>query len=279
MSKQKIYIIAGTTASGKSDLAIRLAKSIDGQIINGDSIQVYRDIPLLTARPLASEQQGIPHYLYGWMNEHENCSVTDWLDKAVDVIKSIQNPIVVGGTGMYLKALTDGINDIPPVDEEIRQQVRLMPIEQVQHLVQDCSATDPQRLRRALEVQLSTGKTLKWFQSQPPIKKIDADFEIIWINRPREEIRKRCYDRFLKMLSLGAVEQVKHLRSLNPTGGVTKAIGYEQICRYLDGEITYEKMIDLAVIATRQYAKRQQTWFKHQLKNPKIINNPLNFNI
>ncbi len=279
MSKQKIYIIAGTTASGKSDLAIRLAKSIDGQIINGDSIQVYRDIPLLTARPLASEQQGIPHYLYGWMNEHENCSVTDWLDKAVDVIKSIQNPIVVGGTGMYLKALTDGINDIPPVDEEIRQQVRLMPIEQVQHLVQDCSATDPQRLRRALEVQLSTGKTLKWFQSQPPIKKIDADFEIIWINRPREEIRKRCYDRFLKMLSLGAVKQVEHLRSLNPTGGVTKAIGYEQICRYLDGEITYEKMIDLAVIATRQYAKRQQTWFKHQLKNPKIINNPLDFNI
>lgn len=279
MSKQKIYIIAGTTASGKSDLAIRLAKSIDGQIINGDSIQVYRDIPLLTARPLASEQQGIPHYLYGWMNEHENCSVTDWLDKAVDVIKSIQNPIVVGGTGMYLKALTDGINDIPPVDEEIRQQVRLMPIEQVQHLVQDCSATDPQRLRRALEVQLSTGKTLKWFQSQPSIKKIDADFEIIWINRPREEIRKRCYDRFLKMLSLGAVEQVEHLRSLNPTGGVTKAIGYEQICRYLDGEITYEKMIDLAVIATRQYAKRQQTWFKHQLKKPKITNNPLDFNI
>ncbi len=279
MSKQKVYIIAGTTASGKSDLAIRLAKSIDGHIINGDSIQVYRDIPLLTARPIESEQQGIPHHLYGWLNEHENCSVTDWLDKAVDTIKSVKNPIVVGGTGLYLKALTDGINDIPPVDETIRQQVRSMPIEQVRRSVQECSATDPQRMRRALEVQLSTGKTLKWFQSQPPIKKIDADFDIIWINRPREEIRKRCHDRFLKMLSLGAIEQVKHLRSLNPTGGVTKAIGYEQICAYLDSKITYEKMIDLAVIATRQYAKRQQTWFKHQLKTPKIINNPLDFNI
>ena len=278
MSKQKIYIIAGTTASGKSDFAIQLAKSIDGHIINGDSIQVYRDLPLLTARPLDIEQRGIPHHLYGWLNEHENCSVTDWLDKAVQIIKSVQNPIVVGGTGMYLKALTDGINDIPTVDEEIRRQVRSMPLEQVRSLVQECDATDPQRLRRALEVQLTTGKTLRWFQTQPPIKKIDADFEIIWINRPREEIRKRCHERFLKMLSQGAIEQVKHLQALNPTGGVTKAIGYKQICSYLNGEITYDKMIDLAVTATRQYAKRQQTWFKHQLKNPKIVNNPLNFN-
>ena len=153
-----------------------------------------------------------------------------------------------------------------------------MPLEQVRSLVQECDATDPQRLRRALEVQLTTGKTLRWFQTQPPIKKIDADFEIIWINRPREEIRKRCHERFLKMLSQGAIEQVKHLQALNPTGGFTKAIGYKQICSYLNGEITYDKMIDLAVTATRQYAKRQQTWFKHQLKNPKIVNNPLNFN-
>lgn len=279
MSKQKIYVIAGTTASGKSDLALRLAQSINGCIINADSIQVYRDIPLLTARPLEAEQQGVPHYLYGYLNEHENCSVTEWLDKAAAVLETVHNPIIVGGTGMYLKALIEGINDIPSIDTDIRNQVRIMPIEQVKDLVHECNATDPQRLRRALEVQLSTGKTLAWFQRQPPIKKIDATFEVIWINRPREEIRRRCRDRFLKMLAMGAIDQVKYLRSLTPTGGVTKAIGYHHICDHLDGKITREEMIDLAVIATRQYAKRQQTWFKHQLNTPKIITNPLDYNI
>ena len=276
---KKIYVIVGTTASGKSNLAIKIAKSIGGEIVNADSIQVYKDIPLLTARPTETEQQGVPHHLYGYLDEHAICSAADWLEKAVLTLNNIDTPIVVGGTGLYIKALTEGLNDIPEVDPIIREQVRSMPIDEVKAKVLECSATDPQRLRRALEVQMTTGKPLRYFQSQPPIKKIHANFEILWVNRPREEIRTRCQSRFLQMLEQGAIKQVENLLSQNPTGGITKAIGFKEISAYLNGEISYEKMIDLAVIATCQYAKRQQTWFKHQLKSPKIIYNPLDFNI
>ena len=276
---KKVYVIVGTTASGKSDLAVHLAKQIGGEIINADSIQVYRDIPILTARPNEIEQCGIPHHLYGFLDEHAVCSANNWVSQAVDIIKTVKNPIVVGGTGLYIKALTEGLSAIPPVDDTIRQYVRTLPIEEVKARVLDCAASDPQRLRRALEVQLTTGKPLSYFQKQPPIRLIEADFDIIWINRPREEIRKRCYTRFLHMLQNGAEQQVTELMKRLPTGGVTKAIGYAEICAYLMGQISYEKMIDLAVIATRQYAKRQQTWFKHQLKSPKIITNTLDFNI
>lgn len=275
---KKIYVIVGTTASGKSNLALNIAKSIGGEVINADSIQVYKDIPLLTARPTDEEQQGIPHHLYGYLDEHATCSVSDWLEKAVQTLHKIDNPVVVGGTGLYIKALTEGLSDIPAVDPIVRELVRSMPIEEVQSKVLKCTATDPQRLRRALEVQLSTGKPLEYFQSLSPVKKIEADFEILWINRPREEIRRRCKERFLQMLEHGAINQVQKLLSKNPTGGITKAIGFKEIGAHLNHEISYEKMIDLAVIATCQYAKRQQTWFKHQLKSPKIIHNPLDFN-
>lgn len=276
---KKIYVIVGATASGKSDLAIRIAQSVKGEIVNADSIQVYKDIPLLTARPMPSDEQNIPHHLYGYLDEHAVCSVSDWLENAVSTLNHIKNPVVVGGTGLYIKALTEGLNNIPSVDPAIRQMVRSMPIQDVKAQVLECSATDPQRLRRALEVQLTTGKTLKYFQSQPPVKKIEADFHIIWLNRPREEIRTRCQMRFLKMLEQGAIKQVQELLSRSPTGGITKAIGFKEITAHLNNEISYQKMIDLAVIATCQYAKRQQTWFKHQLKSPKIIHNPLDLNI
>ena len=276
---KKIYVIVGSTASGKSNLAINIAKSVNGEVINADSMQVYKDIPLLTARPTDKEQQDIPHHLYGYLDEHATCSAADWLDKVVPTINQIDTPVIVGGTGLYIKALTEGLNDIPPVDTTIREMVRTMPIEEVRSKVLECTATDPQRLRRALEVQLTTGKTLKYFQSLPPIKKIEADFEILWVNRPREEIRTRCRTRFINMLNQGAIEQVQELLSKEPTGGITKAIGFKEISAYLNGEISYEKMIDLAVISTCQYAKRQQTWFKHQLNSPKIILNPLNFKI
>ena len=276
---KKIYVIVGSTASGKSNLAVKIAKSVHGEIVNADSIQVYRDIPLLTARPTLAEEQGILHHLYGYLDEHAVCSAADWLEKAVLTLNHIDTPVVVGGTGLYIKALTEGLNDIPPVDTAVRDMVRNMPIEEVRSKVLNCSATDPQRLRRALEVQLTTGKPLSYFQSLPPVKKIEADFEILWVNRPREEIRTRCRMRFLQMLEQGAITQVQDLLSRSPTGGITKAIGFKEICAYLNREISYEKMIDLAVIATCQYAKRQQTWFKHQLKSPKIITNPLDFNI
>lgn len=276
---KKIYMIVGPTASGKSEFAIRLAQYLNGSIINADSIQVYQDIPLLTARPDEAEQQNIPHLLYGYLDKNSHCSVNDWIKQVIPILKTVSTPILVGGTGLYIKALTDGLNDIPEVDPSIRQSVRHMPLEEVKAKVIDCIATDPQRLRRALEVQLTTGKPLSYFQQQPLKRPIEADFDITLINRPRQEIRTLCHTRFLKMLDKGAIEQVKTLQALNPTGGITKAIGYKEICAYLDHQISYDKMIDLAVTATRQYAKRQQTWFKHQLPPAKIIENPLNFKI
>lgn len=276
---KKIYVIVGSTASGKSNLAVNIAKSINGEIVNADSIQVYKDIPILTARPSLEDECNIPHHLYGYLDEHATCSTATWLEQAVLTLNKIDTPVVVGGTGLYIKALTEGLNEIPDVDPSIRETVRTMPIDEVKAKVLECSAVDPQRLRRALEVQLTTGKPLKYFQSTPPVKKIKADFEILWVNRPREEIRMRCQTRFLKMLEKGAINQVQELLSKNPTGGVTKAIGFKEISSFLKNEISYQKMTDLAVIATCQYAKRQQTWFKHQLTSPKIIHNPLDFNI
>lgn len=276
---KKIYVIAGATASGKSDLAVRLARSIGGDIVNADSVQVYADLPTLTARPTQADMHGIAHHLYGFLDCHATCSVTDWLDKAVATLNTLDHPVVVGGTGLYLRALTEGLSPIPDIDPVVREKVRQMPMDEVRAKVCDCAATDPQRLRRALEVQFSTGKPLSYFQKLPPIQKITANFEILWIDLPRDEIRRRCHDRFLKMLEHGAVDEVKSLIAKHPTGGVTKAIGFKEISAYLNGKISHAEMVDLAVTATRQYAKRQNTWFKNQLKNPKIINNPLDFNI
>lgn len=272
---KKIRLIAGATASGKTKAGILWAQKIGGCIINADSLQVYKDVPTLTARPLEHEQEGVPHYLYGLFDCHEVCSVARWLENVTPILKEEQNPIVVGGTGLYLKALMEGLNDIPAVDSAVRAEVQAMSLEEVKSQVTECTAVDSQRLRRALEVQLMTGKSLKWFQNQPKKKVIEADFEVVWIHPPREELYLRCNARFEQMLKNGAIEEVRALRAQNPTGGVTQAIGYKEIIRYLEGELSESQMRDLSQMNTRHYAKRQTTWFKHQLKADKIICNPL----
>ena len=269
---QKIIVIAGATASGKSELALRLAKKKDGCIVNGDSIQVYEDIPLLTARPTEKEMAGVKHYLYGYLNCHQNSTVLSWLEKVADVLKNNLHPIVVGGTGMYLDALINGINEIPDVPIDVREYVRQMPLETIKKQVSECSAVDPQRLRRALEVQLATGKTLAWFQKQPRKKYIQADYVKIWLNPPRDILYERCNTRFLKMIDQGAMDQVEALNKKMPVGGITKAIGYNQITSFLNGQMNREEMIASATQATRNYAKRQITWFKNQLKADYILN-------
>lgn len=275
MEKKKIHIIAGATASGKSAYALTLAKQIGGTIVNADSLQVYEDLPLLTARPSEAEQEGIPHLLYGYLDCYTTGSLMKWLTDVIPVLTATDHPVVVGGTGLYLNALIEGINEIPNVDPIIRDQVRQMDLEEVRSKVQDCAATDPQRLRRALEVQLTTGKPLRFFQSQPKKKYIEADFSVTWIHPPRALLYQRCNDRFLRMVEYGAVDQVKMLYHKNPTGGVIQAIGYKELVRYLNGEISLQQAIDFAAQATRNYAKRQTTWFKHQLKPDKIVDNSL----
>lgn len=268
---KKIYIIGGPTASGKSELALMLAHQKNGIIVNADSMQIYADLTVLSARPDSTQMQGIPHFLYGYLDAWSHGNVMDWLHKAVSVLQENPVCIVVGGTGMYLDALINGINEIPDVDPNIRNIVRQMPIKDVKAQVKECLATDDQRLRRALEVQLTTGKTLSFFQKQPRKKFINADFDITLIMPPREILYERCNSRFLKMLEQGAQEEVQKLIRLNSTGGVLKAIGVHEIISYFENKITYDQMIAMAQQATRQYAKRQTTWFRHHLNNARVL--------
>lgn len=265
--QKTIPIIVGPTASGKSSFALKLAKHIEGEIVNADALQVYQDLTILSARPTFDEQQGIPHHLYGYLDFNTTASVTSWLNDVKSIINSLKNPIFVGGTGMYIKTLVEGISPMPDIDPNIRELVRNMPIEEIKAKVIDCNAQDPQRLKRALEIQLTTGKSIKYFQEQPKIKIINENFKIFFLNPDRAWLYQRCNSRFIQMLQNGAIDEVKYLKSNNASGGVTKAIGYKQISDWIDNQITNKEMIIKATQETRHYAKRQITWFKNQFKN------------
>lgn len=265
--QKTIPVIVGPTASGKSTFSLKLAQQINGEIINADSLQVYKDILILSARPSIQEQGGIKHHLYGYLDAYTTPSVASWLEDVKSILDTIETPLFVGGTGMYIKALTEGISPIPEVDPNIRELVKEMSIEEVKSKVVNCKAIDPQRLRRALEVQLSTGKPLQYFQELPKIKIIDRDFSIYFLNPDRSWLYERCDQRFIQMLQQGAIKEVQHLKKINATGGVTKAIGIKQISQWLDGKISNEEMIFKATQETRHYAKRQVTWFKNQFSN------------
>jgi tRNA dimethylallyltransferase len=275
---KKITVVCGPTASGKSGLALQIAQKGQGSVINADAMQIYRDLTIVSARPTEEEMQGIPHLLYGYADAWTQGTVQDWLEKVVPVLKETENPVLVGGTGMYISSLVNGINEIPNVDETVRQSVRNMDINEVKSRVKDCPFTDPQRLRRALEIQLTTGKPLSYFQNQPKKKLIEADFKVIFLNPPRDILYQRCEVRFHQMIEQGGIEEVQKLLTLNPTGGVLKAIGVPEIEAYLEGTLTKEEMIKQAILSTRHYAKRQITWFKHQIKSDIELRNSSDFN-
>lgn len=279
MANKKIRVIIGPTASGKSALAIKIAKEIDGSVINADAMQIYKDLTLISARPTLQEMQGIPHLLYGYADAYFQSSVQDWLRRVVPVLKETENPVLVGGTGLYISSLVNGINRIPDVDEDIRKQVRNMDINDVRKQVIDCPAVDPQRLRRALEIQLTTGKPLSYFTKQPKEKLLDADFQVIFVNPPRSFLYERCAIRFHQMIEQGGIQEIEHLLTLKPTGGVLKAIGVPEIISYLQGDISKEEMCEQAILSTRHYAKRQITWFRHQIKSDMILESINDFNI
>ncbi len=272
MEKQ-VILIAGPTASGKSDLAIRLAHQYNGEIVNADSQQVYADLRILSARP-NEETLDVKHHLYGYLNASETGTVLDWVQRAAETIKTLETPIVVGGTGMYIDALIHGISVIPDVDPDVRAQVRQMDLEEVQSLVVDCKAVDSQRLRRALEVQLTTGKPLSYFQKQPKQKFLDAVFQTFLVLPRRDILYERINARVLKMIETGAVDEVKHLIDIGATGGVVKAIGVPQITDYLNGLVDEKTMIHKIQQDTRHYAKRQMTWFRHQFQADLVLDNP-----
>lgn len=274
MKKQHIIVIAGPTASGKSNLAIQTAAAINGTVVNADASQVYRDLTIISARPTIDEMQGIPHALYGYIDAWSQNTVHDWLRDITPVLNTTEHPVVVGGTGLYISALINGLHVIPDIDPDIRTKVRNMPLSEVQHLVKDCRFTDPQRLYRALEVLLSTGKPLSYFYEQPKKKIIDADFTVVFLNPDRQTLYNRCNIRFQQMIEQGGIEEVRNLLSLNPTGGVLKAIGVPEISDYIKGKKSYKNMIETATLSTRHYAKRQITWFRHQLSADITVSTP-----
>lgn len=279
MKKQRIFVIGGPTASGKSAFAIQMAEHLNGSIINGDAIQVYKDLRILSARPDKKEQKNIPHHLFGFVDAWTDYSLAAWLKDVKEIVLNLKNPIIVGGTGMYLDALINGVNEIPEISDEIRQKVRQMPLDDVRKIMKDYPFQDAQRVRRALEVQLATGKSLRYFHDQPKTKILDTDFCLIHILPDRDKVYQNCAKRFGQMIQDGAIDEVKHLNEIQATGGVVKAIGVREIKSFLNKEIDEKMMIEKVVTATRQYAKRQMTWFRHHGDPKYIITDPTKVNI
>ncbi len=266
MKKQQVILIAGPTASGKSGFALDIAEKIGGEIVNADAFQVYSGLRVLTARPDESEMRGIKHHLYGYADNFTQENVSDWVKKAAKVIPEIKHPIVVGGTGLYLSVLMEGISPIPEISDEIREKVRQMPQKEVlAKLTKGEIPQDIQRQKRALEVLLETGKPIEYFQNQPKQKFLEADFKTVVLLPPREKLYARIETRLIQMLGQNIVGEVQNLFSSSATGGVMKAIGVKELIDFIEKKYDLATASERILLATRHYAKRQRTWFKHQM--------------
>ena len=277
--KKRIYIICGPTASGKTGLAIKVAKKIGGEIINADAIQVYKDVPLLTAVPGQKERQMVSHHLFSYLDAFTENNVNAWLKDVQQVESGIESPIFVGGSGMYIKALIEGLSPIPDIPDDIRNKVRQMTPEQIKSELKSVTPfSDPQRLMRALEVEYTTGKSILWWQKQPrvPVLK-NAEFKVICILPKREKLYQQCDERFLRMVNSGALAEVVDLLGKNPkkTGGVFHALGVLPLIDFLNGKISLEQAVAQAQLDTRHYAKRQMTWFRHQITPDLLLEEPV----
>ena len=276
--KSKIILISGPTASGKSNFAIKLAKKINGEIINADSMQVYKELKILSARPDPKNYQKIKHHLYGFHNVKNNFSTGDWLKLAIKKIKEIKKrkhiPILVGGTGLYYKALTDGLVNIPNIPIRFRNKIRflqstlgqknfykkLLKIDRTSK--NKINSSDVQRSIRAYEVKKYTTKSIHdWFGNTKSYFKKD-EFLKIYIDFPRQELIQRINLRTEKMLKTGAIKEVKKFIKLKVRRdkSVNKAIGINEIKKYLNNEKKLSEIKEKISIKTRQYAKRQSTW-------------------
>lgn len=282
--KQDAILITGPTASGKSALAVRLAAEHGGVVINADSMQVYDTLSVLTARPQPEDMGGIEHRLYGHVPAGAAYSTGDWLREATALVRELRErgkrPVFVGGTGLYFRALTGGLSDIPAIPNGVRERVRArLAAEGAEALHRELAERDPetaarlmvgdgQRIVRALEVIEATGKSISTFQSASGPAVIDPErAEKIVVLPDRAVLAARIDRRFGLMLKAGAVDEVKALlaQDLPPAMPVMKAIGVPQIAAMLAGEMREADVIERGAAATRQYAKRQMTWFRNQL--------------
>jgi tRNA dimethylallyltransferase len=278
-TRPPLALIAGPTASGKSALALALAEQAGGVIVNADSAQLYRDLRVLSAAPGDDDKARAEHRLYGVIDGAQPCSAADWAAMARREIDDIHAhgklPILVGGTGLYLRTLLDGIAPVPPIDPEVRREIRDAPVEtnreRLAKLDPEAAArlkpADTTRIARALEVVLSTGRTLgDWQRQRQGGIGGEATLRPLILLPPRDWLRARCDQRFAAMVELGAIEEVAALlkRKLDPKLPVMRAIGVREIAAFLNGETSREQAIALGQQATRQYAKRQYTWFARQ---------------
>jgi tRNA dimethylallyltransferase len=280
-------LIAGPTASGKSALAIGLARERNGVIINADSKQVYRELRLLSARPSNEEEAQAPHRMYGHIAGAEDYSAGRWLREAkleMEACLSIGKlPIIVGGTGLYFMALQGGLAEIPPIPEVIREEWRnyagdlhgrLQRVDPVG--AAKLNPADRQRILRALEVFEATGQTLSHWQGQAKDNGYLSQFNVerIFVNVPREELYARAEQRFDIMMEQGALEEVAALPDLPTAQPIMKAIGVPELLAHLRGEMSREEAVVLAKTATRQYIKRQLTWWRGQMSGWEGYNPP-----
>jgi tRNA dimethylallyltransferase len=284
VSEPKIILIAGPTASGKSALALALAEKLGGAIVNADSMQVYRDLRIITARPTRGEEARAPHRLYGHVDAAENFSVGRWCTEAADVLAAAQREagaaIVVGGTGLYFSALTLGLAAVPPIPAQIRNEVRTrLASDGVEALHAELTQRDPAaaarlmagdraRVTRALEVILATGRSiLQWHEANMPARVDAALAAKVFLMPDRDALLRRIDARFDAMMAAGTLDEVRALaeRHLDPTLPAMKAHGVPWLIRHLNGEITLAAAVEGGKRDTRQYTKRQATWFRNQL--------------
>ncbi len=282
MPDTKIVLIAGPTASGKSALALKLARETGGELVNADSMQIYGGLPVLTAGPSAEDLAQAPHHLFGEVDAAQAWSVGRWLTAAITVLDDIasrgRTAIVVGGTGLYFKALTDGLADIPPVSETQREISALLFAAQGEPEFRDVLAEldpeaearieigDRQRLLRAHAVAIATGKSLTAWQTDTKPTLAEGTWKGLVLEPPRAELYDRCDARLGLMVEHGALDEVRAMeaRGLDPALPALKALGYRELAAHLRGETSLDEALDAARQETRRYAKRQMTWFRNQ---------------
>jgi tRNA dimethylallyltransferase len=284
VGEREIILIAGPTASGKSALALALAEKLGGVIINADSMQVYRDLRIITARPTPEEERRAPHRLYGHVDAAENYSVGHWCEDAAAALaaatRETRAAVIVGGTGLYFNALTRGLADVPAIPQQIRDNVRArLASDGVAALHAELKTRDPAaaarlmpgdraRVTRALEVVLATGRSLlAWHEEGKPPSFDPSRAAKIFLMPDRDALMHRVDARFDAMIAAGAIEEVRTLaaRGLNPDLTAMKAHGVPWLVSHLRGEIALAEAVEGAKRDTRQYTKRQATWFRNQL--------------
>jgi len=287
-ARKPILVVAGPTASGKSALALAIAEAFGGTVINADSMQIYRELPVLTAQPSAADQARAPHALYGVLPAAERCTVGRWRTMALREIAAAQErrrlPVVTGGTGLYLKALMEGLAPIPDVPPNVRAETAALHerlgAEQFHAALAECDPVmaariapgDTQRARRAYEVFAATGRSLASYQAETAAG--DSAFVTLLLLPPRDVLNAACDARCRVMLDMGALDEVRALlaQGLSPDLPAMKALGVRELARHARGEFGLDEALALFQRATRQYAKRQYTWFRHQLSQARVWN-------